>query len=529
VTATIAIPYFTESFYESGPEILTPEAVMFLHALDARFGTARFSLLDARRRRQQAFDRGGFPSFLIETEQIRNSEWTVAPVAAELLDRRVEIAGPPERKTLLNGLNSGARVFVADFDDANAPTWNNCIDGQRNLIDANTRALNWHSNDGRLYGLKANPAVLFVRPRGWHMVEKHFLAGGAPISASLFDFGLYFFHNYRILLDRGSAPYFYLAKLESHEEARLWNEVFVFAEEYVGVPAGTIRATAQIETVPAAFEMDEILYELRDHSAGLSFGRGNYLFSFIKKFRNHAKCVLPQRCEITMDQPFLHSCAELLVHTCHKRGAHALGGMAAQVPVRTDAHENEEAMRRVREGKSREARTGFDGAWVGHPAMVPVARAAFDEHMPQKNQIRRPEDLRSGVAAEHLLELPLGRITEAGLRRNVEVALRYLESWLRGNGSAPIYGCLEDASTAEVCRAQLWQWIRHGARLDDGRMVTLEFQERVLAETLEDICTSMGAQAYAASKFDRACELLMQLSTGEFPEFLTTSSYNDLP
>jgi malate synthase len=528
MTTTISMPHAGEAFFESGPEILTPGAIKFLHLLNARFEAERLSLLKARQRRQEVFDRGGFPSFLSETEQIRNSAWKVAPIPDELLDRRVEITGPTERKMVINALNSGARVFMADFEDANAPTWNNCIDGQRNLIDANRRTIRWRASDGRLYELGPNPAVLFVRPRGWHMVEKHFLVAGVPISASLFDFGLYFFHNFRTLLDRGSAPYFYLPKLESHREARLWNDVFVFAQQYVGIPAGTIRATVLIETISAAFEMDEILYELRDHSAGLNCGRWDYIFSFIKKFRNHPDCVLPQRGDVTMEQPFLRSYVELLIHTCHKRGIHAMGGMAAQIPIRNDAPANEEAMQRVREDKLREVRAGHDGTWVAHPGLVAVACAVFDEHMPEKNQIRMPAEPRSGISEKNLLEVPQGRISDSGLRRNVDVALRYMESWLRGNGCVPIYNLMEDAATAEICRAQLWQWIRYGARLDDDRVITPELHEHVLAETLEDICASMGVQAYAASKFDRACELMMQLSTGEFHEFLTSAAYGDL-
>src|SRR5215469_7195747 len=377
MTATIPVPEMHALFLDPGPQILTLNAVEFLRALHARFEPTRLRLLEARQRRQAAFDRGEFPHFLPETEHIRNGSWKLAPIPEELLDRRVEITGPTERKMVINALNSGARVFMADFEDANSPTWNNCIDGQRNLIDANRRTITWRSADSRLYELGPNPAVLFVRPRGWHLVEKHFLGDGTVISASLFDFGLYFFHNCRILLDRGSAPYFYLAKLESHHEARLWNDVFVFAQQYVGVPIGTIRATVLIETISAAFEMDEILYELRDHSSGLNCGRWDYIFSFIKKFRNHPACVLPQRGDVTMEQPFLRSYVELLIHTCHKRGIHAMGGMAAQIPIRDDPQANEEAMRRVREDKLREVKAGHDGTWVAHPGLVPIAKAIF--------------------------------------------------------------------------------------------------------------------------------------------------------
>jgi malate synthase len=528
MTATIPVPELASSYYNSGPQILTSDAVEFLRALHARFEEVRVSLLEARRRRQEAFDRGELPHFLAETEHIRKGAWRVAAIPEELLDRRVEITGPTERKMVINALNSGARVFMADFEDANSPTWDNCIDGQRNLIDANRRTITWRSGDGRQYELGPDPAVLFVRPRGWHLIEKHFLGDGTAMSASLFDFGLYFFHNCRILLERGSAPYFYLPKLESHQEARLWNDVFVFAQQYMGVPVGTIRATVLIETISAAFEMDEILYELRDHSGGLNCGRWDYIFSFIKKFRNHPDFVLPQRGDVTMEQPFLRSYVELLIHTCHKRGIHAMGGMAAQIPIRDDPKANEEAMQRVKEDKLREVRAGHDGTWVAHPGLVPVARAIFDEHMPGKNQIAAPAESRSRINEANLLELPKGRITEAGLRRNIDVALHYIESWLRGNGCVPIYHLMEDAATAEICRAQLWQWVRYGARLEDGRTITAEMHDQVLADILEELSACMGAQAFSVSKFERAAELLRELSTGDFQEFLTTRAYDDL-
>jgi malate synthase len=516
------------SLEDAEREILTPGAITFLRELDKRFESTRLKLMKKRRERQDFYDRGGFPAFLPETEAIRNSEWKVASIPDELLDRRVEITGPTERKMVINALNSGASVFMADFEDANAPTWSNCLEGQRNVRDANLRVITWQSPEGKLYELKPNPAVLFVRPRGWHMVEKHMLLDDRPMSASLFDFGLYFFHNHRILLHRGSAPCFYLPKLESHLEARLWNDVFIFAQQYAGIPVGTIRATVLIETISAAFEMDEILYELRDHSAGLNCGRWDYIFSFIKKFRNHPDCVLPQRGDVTMTQPFLASYVELLIHTCHKRGIHAMGGMAAQIPIRNDAQANEEAMQRVREDKLREVRAGHDGTWVAHPGLVPVARAVFDEFMPEKNQISPPAEPRSRITAEKLLEMPVGRITEAGLRRNIDVALQYLESWLRGNGCVPIYNLMEDAATAEISRTQIWQWIRYGASLEDGRTITAELHEQILAEVLEQTHNSMGEQAFAASKFTRAAGLLRQLSTGEFSEFLTTTAYSDL-
>jgi len=528
MTTIAALTDAALSLAEREREILSPEAVQFLRELHSRFENVRTDLLARRRERQNLFDRGGFPAFLQETQHIRDAEWTVAPIPDELLDRRVEITGPTERKMVINALNSGANVFMADFEDANSPTWANCIEGQRNVRDANLRAIAWESPERKRYELKANPAVLFVRPRGWHMVEKHLELDGTPVSASLFDFGLYFFHNHRILLDRGSAPYFYLTKIESHLEARLWNDVFVFAQEYVGIPKGTIRATVLIETISAAFEMDEILYELRDHSAGLNCGRWDYIFSFIKKFRNHAECVLPQRGDVTMTQPFLASYVELLIHTCHRRNIHAMGGMAAQIPIRNDVQANEEAMQRVREDKLREVRAGHDGTWVAHPGLVPVAKVVFDEFMPEKNQIRPPAEPRSRITAENLLEMPKGNITQAGLRRNIDVALQYLESWLRGNGCVPIYNLMEDAATAEISRTQIWQWIRYAAPLDDGRTITAEMHNQILEDVLKQTRRSMGEEAFAASKFTRAGELLLELSTGEFRDFLTTTAYQDL-
>ncbi|KAA6463066.1 malate synthase A [Acidobacteria bacterium AB60] len=525
--STVSISELASTAQESA-KILSPDAVAFLRELHARFEPTRLSLLEQRRKRQQAFDRGEFPRFLPETQSIRSAAWQVAPIPAELLDRRVEITGPTERKMVINALNSGARVFMADFEDANSPTWNNCLEGQQNLIDANRRTIAWRAADGRQYQLGSTPAVLFVRPRGWHLLEKHFHVEGTPISASLFDFGLYFFHNCRILLDRGSAPYFYLPKLESHHEARLWNDVFVFAQQFMGVPAGIIRATVLIETISAAFEMDEILYELREHSAGLNCGRWDYIFSFIKKFRNRPDFVLPQRGDVTMEQPFLRSYVELLIHTCHKRGIHAMGGMAAQIPIRDNPQANDEAMQKVRDDKLREVRAGHDGTWVAHPGLVPVARGVFDEFMTGNNQISMPADPRSRITESNLLEIPQGRITEAGLRRNIDVALRYLESWLRGNGCVPIYNLMEDAATAEICRAQLWQWIRYGARLDDGRLITAELHQKVLTGLLAELRGTMSAEAYAASKFERAGELLCEFTGGEFQEFLTTKAYADL-
>jgi malate synthase len=510
-------------------EILTPEAVKFLHALHARFEPRRVDLLNARKTRQAEFDAGKLPTFLEAAAAIREAKWTVAPIPADLLDRRVEITGPTDRKMVINALNSGANVFMADFEDSNSPTWSNCIEGQGNLRDANLRTIDYRSPDGKEYRLGAKPAVLFVRPRGWHLIEKHFSVTGAPISASLFDFGLYFFHNTQILFRAGTAPYFYLPKIESHLEARLWNDVFLFAQEYAGIAKGTIRATVLIETIPAAFEMDEILYELRDHSAGLNCGRWDYIFSFIKKFRNRPDYILPERSGITMEQPFLRSYVELLIHTCHKRGIHAMGGMAAQIPIRNDPKANEEAMERVRHDKLREVRAGHDGTWVAHPGLVPLAREVFDEHMNGKNQIQPPINEKSSITEKNLLELPHGRITEAGLQRNIDVALQYIESWLRGNGCVPIYNLMEDAATAEISRAQLWQWLRYRVRLEDGREISRELVVQTLSGILQRLKQSSAPATLASSKLDRAAELFPQLCFGDFQEFLTTGMYAEIP
>jgi malate synthase len=525
VSATIQLPEISAINGSAESEILTPEAVEFLKSLNRRFDSSRIDLLNQRKIRQCQYDFGKMPRFPQETLPIRQAQWTVAPIPHDLIDRRVEITGPAERKMVINALNSGANVFMVDFEDSNAPTWSNCLEGQRNLRDANLRTIEYRSPEGKLYRLGANPAVLFVRPRGWHMEEKHFTIHGDPISASLFDFGLYFFHNFRTLLDRGTAPYFYLPKMESYHEARLWNDVFVFAQEYVGIPNGTIRATVLIETISAAFEMDEILHELRDHSAGLNCGRWDYIFSFIKKFRNNKMYVLPERGCITMDQPFLRSYVELLIHTCHKRGIHAMGGMAAQIPIRDNPRANEEAMQRVRQDKLREVRAGHDGTWVAHPGLVPVAKAVFDEHMKGPNQIQPPARHISPISERDLVEIPRGQLSEEGFVRNVDVALQYIESWLRGNGCVPIYNLMEDAATAEISRAQLWQWIRYGARLNNGKTIDRHRFVCALRDILNRTKHNLGSERYASSKFERAAELLIAFSTGEFQDFLTTAAY----
>ena len=523
------LPVFEDAAASSTTEaeILTPQAVDFLGCLHRRFESRRALLLRERDQRQSQFDEGEMPRFPAETRHIREAEWTVAAIPRDLLDRRVEITGPVERKMVINALNSGANVFMADFEDSNAPTWINCLEGQRNLRDANRRTIEYRSPEGKVYSLGPKPAVLFVRPRGWHMIEKHFQVDGLPISASLFDFGLYFFHNVSTLLRRGSAPCFYLPKMESYREARLWNDVFVYAQESVGIPNGTIRATVLIETISAAFEMDEILYELRDHSAGLNCGRWDYIFSFIKKFRCHRQYTLPERGTVTMEQPFLRSYVELLIHTCHRRGIHAMGGMAAQIPIRDNPDANEKAMESVRQDKLREVKAGHDGTWVAHPGLVPIAKAVFDEHMKGPNQIGRAAKATCAVRENDLLEIPRGRISEEGFYRNVDVALQYLESWLRGNGCVPIYNLMEDAATAEISRAQIWQWIRYNVRLSNGKRVDRHMLAYAIWNFLNQARQRLGADRFAESKFERAAELLTSLSTGEFQDFLTTAAYEE--
>ena len=513
---------------DSAQPVLSPGVVEFIEQLDAKFGAERLKLLEKRKLRQAEFDRGVLPDFLSETEEVRRGNWKVAPVPAEIIDRRVEITGPTDRKMVINALNSGARVFMADFEDSTAPTWENMLEGQQNLRDANRRAISYVSPEGKQYKLAQSPAVLFIRPRGLHMEEKHWSGPAGSVSASFFDFGVYFVNNYRTLLERGSAPYFYLPKLESHLEARLWNQIFDFAEDAAEIPRGTIRATVLIETITAAFEMDEILYELREHSVGLNCGRWDYIFSFIKKFNANAAFVLPQRGDVTMDQHFLASYVRLLIATCHRRGAHAMGGMAAQIPIRNDAEANAAAMERVRKDKLREVTAGHDGTWVAHPGLVGVALEVFNAGMPGPNQIDRTTPDAKPVTAADLLQIPEGSITNEGFARNVEISLLYLESWLRGIGCVPIFHLMEDAATAEISRAQLWQWNRYGAKTDDGVLIDKQRIRAVLDDILRRNAEAMGAQAYGASKFARAGELLMTFVDGPFRSFLTTDLYSEL-
>jgi malate synthase len=510
-------------------EILSMRALEFVAELARRFEPERQRLLKRRALVQQQLDSGRLPDFRSETAGVREADWRVAEAPADLRDRRVEITGPVDRKMVINALNSGADVFMADFEDSNSPTWKNNVEGQLNLRDAVRRTIAFdHPQTGKHYELNDETATLMVRPRGWHLPEAHVLVDGEPISGALFDFGLYFFHNAAALLERGTGPYFYLPKLESHLEARLWNEVFLFAQEELGIPRGTIRATVLIETILAAFEMDEILYELREHSAGLNCGRWDYIFSFIKKFRARPGWLLPDRWRVGMDAHFLHSYSLLLIQTCHRRGAHAMGGMAAQIPIKDDPEANAEAIAVVEADKRREANDGHDGTWVAHPGLVPVARAVFDELMPEANQTGRArDDVR--VTRDDLLRVPQGPITEEGLRHNIAVGVRYLAAWLGGSGCVPLYDLMEDAATAEISRAQLWQWLQHGARLKGGRVLDVELFRRILEEEMTTIRAEAAADASAAARIQLAGELFEgMVESTDFEEFLTLPAYSHL-
>src|SRR4026209_103015 len=511
-------------------EILTADALSFVAKLHRAFESRRRECLQQRADRQEAFDRGDSLDFLTETKHIREADWSCAPIPRDLQDRRVEITGPTDRKMVINALNSGAKVFMADFEDANAPTWANMVEGQINLRDAIQRTITFTNPAGKEYRLNERTAVLFVRPRGWHLDEKHLLVDGEPVAGACFDFGLFFFHNARELIERGRGPYFYLPKMESHLEARIWNDAFKLAQDALGIPQGTIRATVLIETIPAAFEMDEILYELRNHSAGLNCGRWDYIFSCIKRFRNKPDFLLADRALITMTTHFMRSYSLLCLQTCHRRNTFAIGGMAAQIPVKNDPAANEEAFATVRADKEREARDGHDGTWVAHPGMVQLALNAFNRLMPTPNQIERKRD-EVNVSARDLLDFgPSEPITEQGLRTNVSVGVQYLEAWLRGSGAVPIFNLMEDAATAEISRAQTWQWIRHPRGvLSDGRKVTKELFRSVLREELEKIKTTVGAAHFEKGKFDTARELFDKITTDEeFAEFLTLPGYEKL-
>jgi len=504
--------------------VLTPDALQFIVDLQRRFNGRRVELLAARAERQKRLDAGEKPDFLKETRNIRESKWTVAPIPADLQDRRVEITGPVDRKMIINALNSGAKVFMADFEDSNTPTWANQIEGQLNLMDAVRRKITYSDpTTGKDYKLNARTAVLLVRPRGWHLEERHVLVDGQPMSGSLFDFGLYFFHNTKELLSSGTGPYFYLPKLESYREATLWNDIFVFSQNALGIKQGSIRATVLIETILAAFEMDEILYELREHSAGLNCGRWDYIFSFIKKFSHDPQAVLPDRGQVTMTTHFLRSYSKLLIRTCHKRNIHAMGGMAAFIPIKSDPVANEKAIAQVRADKEREAGDGNDGTWVAHPGLVPVAAEIFDRLMPGPNQIERKLDDFQATAAD-LLQVPPGDITGAGLRQNIAVGLGYLEAWLRGTGCVPLFNLMEDAATAEISRAQLWQWVHQNKQLKDGRKIDVTLCDRIIDEELSNAKQSGDAVRFAA--YEKSAQLMRELIRApQFVEFLTVPAY----
>jgi malate synthase len=507
-------------------EILTPDALSFVAALHRKFEARRQELLAARAARQTDFDAGKLPDFLPATQAIRNADWRIAPQPKDLLDRRVEITGPTDRKMVINALNCGASTFMADFEDANCPTWFNMIDGQINLRDAVRRTITFEQGD-KSYALNEPTAVLIPRPRGWHLNEKHVTVDGTQVAGGIFDFALFFFHNAKELLERGSGPYFYLPKMESHLEARLWNDIFKLAQDQLGVPRGSIKATVLIETILAAFEMDEILHELKEHSAGLNIGRWDYIFSCIKKFRSNDKFCLADRAQVTMTAPFLRAYALLLVKTCHHRGAPAMGGMAAQIPIKNDAQANDEALEKVRQDKLREVTDGCDGTWVAHPALVPVAKEVFDQHMPGPNQYdkQRPD---VKVTARDLLDFrPEAPITEAGMRNNISVGIQYLGSWLAGNGCVPVFNLMEDAATAEISRSQIWQWIRSDkGKLDDGRRVTKALFRQLLVDELPNVKAYLGEAAWAAGKYAEGAKLFEQITADDnYVEFLTLPAY----
>ena len=513
--------------YKAGYEtILTSEALEFLKGLHLNFNARRKILLQKRVERQTAIDGGQMPDFLAATKSIRESEWQVAPLPADLQDRRVEITGPVDRKMVINALNSGAKVFMADFEDSNTPNWNNNIGGQINLRDAINGTIDFtNPKNGKYYQLKEETATLMVRPRGWHLEEKHIQVNSENMSGGLVDFGLYVFHNAKNLIAKGSGPYFYLPKMESHLEARLWNDVFVYAQDKLGISQKTIKATVLIETILASFELHEILWELKDHSAGLNCGRWDYIFSYIKKFRNLEGFTMPDRAKVGMSTHFMSSYSQLVIQTCHKRRVHAMGGMAAQIPIKNNLEANEAAIQKVRNDKLTEVKNGHDGTWVAHPALVQIAMDVFNENMPSKNQINNKRTDVSVTAAD-LVKPPKGTITEAGLRKNINVGILYIESWLRGNGAAAIYNLMEDAATAEISRTQVWQWIQNGAKLEDGRIITYDLYQQLLPSELDKIKAYVGENRFDNGKFSKATLLFDRLvKNAEFIEFLTLPAY----
>ena len=520
---------FTEKLPPAYKRVLTAEAIAFVADLARRFEGERQVRLAARAARAKEIAKGALPDFLPQTRAIREGDWKVAPIPADIQDRRVEITGPTDRKMVINALNSGAKVFMTDFEDSNSPTFDNMVRGQMNLMDRWARTIDFtDEKSGKKYRLTDKPAVLMVRPRGWHLNEAHMLVDGKPVSGGLFDFGLYFFHNAKAALAQGSGPYFYLPKMESHLEARLWNAVFVYAQSVLGLPLGTIKATVLIETLPAAFEMDEIIFELRDHMAGLNCGRWDYIFSFIKTLATRKDYVLPDRAQVVMSKAFLAAYSALLIKTCHKRGCFAMGGMAAQIPNRKDEAANAAAFAKVKADKEREARNGHDGTWVAHPDLVPVAMAVFNEMMPTPNQLYVARD-DVKVGQKELLEIHQGTKTEDGFRENIRVGVQYIEAWLGGRGAVPIYNLMEDAATAEISRSQIWQWLKFGAKLDNGKKVTRKFFDQCLKEEMARVRDEVGVAAYAQGNFKTAIALFKAMSTSKnFETFLTLSAYKKI-
>lgn len=506
--------------------VLTPEALSFVAGLHRKFDARRLELLAQRAEKQQRYDDGELPNFLTATESVRTSDWQVGAIPAPLQNRAVEITGPVDRKMIINALNSGANVYMADFEDATSPLWSNMLDGQVNLLDL------WNGNiaftdprNGKYYKVGSNPAVLIIRPRGWHLVEAHMTVDGAPVSGSLFDFGLYVFHNARKIIEQGQGPYFYLPKIEAHEEARLWNDVFVEAQNHLGLDVGTIKATVLIETLPAAFAMEEILFELKDHIVGLNIGRWDYIFSYIKVLCKNPDYILPDRVQLVMGKAFLGAYAKLLIKTCHKRGAYAMGGMAAQIPVKGDKQANDAAFAKVKADKEREANDGNDGTWVAHPGLVPVAKEVFDRLMPNGNQLDCARD-EVDVSQSDLLEIHQGERTEAGMRENIRVGIQYIEAWLQGQGAVPLYNLMEDAATAEISRAQIWQWLRFNAELKDGRKVTNELFDQLLNDEMAQLRETFGADSFDSRRFSEAISLFREMSVAdEFVPFLTLPAY----
>ena len=509
-------------------DVLCPPAVKFLTEMIQNFGPQLQNLLIERAKNQEYYDEGDLPNFLTKTKEIRESTWSVAPIPESLLNRKVEITGPTDRKMVINALNSGANVFMADFEDSLSPTWDNILDGQVNLRDAVRKIITYIHPTKGVYKLNDETAVLFVRPRGLHLIESHFLVDGQPVPASLFDFGLYMFHNAKELISRGVGPYFYLPKLESYLEAKWWNDIFEWSQANLGIDSGAIKATVLIETLPAAFQMNEILWELKDHSAGLNCGRWDYIFSFIKTFRNHPDKILPDRSKVTMRSHFMRSYAELVVYTCHRRGVHAMGGMAAQIPIKNDAEANEAALDKVRQDKIREVKLGHDGTWVAHPALVPLAKDIFNKYMPAHNQIdflKKPK----WSTQQDLTEVPMGTITAPGVRQNISVGVQYIESWLRGNGCVPLYNLMEDAATAEISRTQIWQWINNDCILEDGNKIDQNLIEKYLVEVMDQIKDEVGESRFSAGKFDEAVEIFKDVSFAPtLVNFLTIPAYDKI-